>query len=294
MEDMLDQWIAENGLKPLDAETEKTLVFRMVKRRRLLKKLESEKRKPAGIEKTVIREGKEAFQTLTVNLIPLGVRYARKYAARYPELSLTCEDMEQEAFLGIMHAADLYQPDRGTKFSTYAVYWIEQYIRRAIEDKGDLIRKPASAHSRLRMIRNCGRYATDDEISGKTGISKSEVAFLRGLNSMYLVSLENGGPDPDDPGAVLKDIADPKDYKEIAEENILREQLQGIIRSIDNESQRTVMEMHLGMNRNSVCFSNRQISSALGMKLSEVSGIISRTVRELVLWNRCTGMPVAM
>ena len=294
MESILNQWIAENGLKPLDAGEEKLLVNRMMKRRRLLKKLEDAKREPDMNEKSVIRDGREAFQSLVLHTMPFGIRYAKKYAARYPESSLTCEDMEQEAFLGIMHAADLYQPERGTKFSTYSVYWIEQYIRRAIEDKGDIIRKPASAHARLRMIKNCGKDASDDEISGKTGIAKSEVVFLRGLNSTYLISLENAGTDPDGSETFRKDIADPKDYKEIAEENILRDQLRGIIRSIDNESQRTVMEMHLGMNRNSVCFSNRQISSALGMKLSDVTGIISRTVRELVLWEGCAAIPAAL
>ncbi len=294
MEDMLKQWVAENGMKPMDEEEEKELVFRMMKRRRLMKKLDSFKREPSGNEEAVLRDGKEACQALVLHMIPLGIRYAKKYAARYPESSLTYEDMEQEAFLGIMHAADLYEPDRGTKFSTYAVYWIEQYIRRAIEDKGDVIRKPASAHSRLRMIKNCGPDATAEEISGKTGIAKSEVVFLRGMNSMYLISLENACREPEDSKTVRKDIADPEDYKEIAEDNVIRDQLHAIIRSIDNENQRTVMEMHLGMNQNSICFSNRQISSALGMKLSDVTGIISRTVRELVLWNGCQGMQVAL
>ena len=294
MEDMLKQWIAENGLKPLDAEEEKKLAFSVMTYKRLLKKLEWYNRNPLAVDEAVIAQGKNAMEELVTHMIPLGIKYARKYSARYPESSLTFEDLEQEAFMGIMHAAELYSPDEGTKFSTYAVYWIEQYIRRAIEDKGDLIRKPASAHSRLRMLKNCGAGADDDEISRKTGISKSEVIFLRSLTRMYLISLDNEDTDPDDGKSVRKDIADPKDYRELAEENILREQLQAIIRSIGNEKQRTVMEMHLGMNRNSICFSNRHISSALGMKLSEVTGLISRTVRELVLWDGCAGLPVAM
>lgn len=293
MENMLNQWIADHGIKPLAAEEEMNLSLMINNNRRLQKKLEWYHRKPGEAEEAFADESRMARETLVTHTMPLGIGYARKYASRYPEISLTCEDLEQEAFLGIMHAAELYSPDEGTKFSTYAVFWIEQYIRRAIEDKGYVIRKPASAYSRLRSIGRCGRNATTEEIAEKTGLSRTEITFLRRTASMLTVSLERGFAGEDGEDSMHEEIPDPTDFREMAEDNLLRQQLRAIIRSIPDKNRRTVMEMHLGMNQSGTCFSNRQISAALGIKLSEVTGIISRTERELVRWNALAGLPLA-
>ena len=87
MEDMLKQWIAENGLKPLDAEEEKKLAFSVMTYKRLLKKLEWYNRNPLAVDEAVIAQGKNAMEDLVTHMIPLGIKYARKYSARYPESS---------------------------------------------------------------------------------------------------------------------------------------------------------------------------------------------------------------
>ena len=293
MENMLNQWIADNGIRPLKAEEEMNLALMINNNRRLQKKLKWYSREPGEAEEAFENESREAYEALVTHMMPLGIGYARKYASRYPEISLTCEDLEQEAFLGIMHAAELYSPDEGTKFSTYAVFWIEQYIRRAIEDKGYVIRKPASAFSRIRKIKKCGRDASPDEIAEKTGLSKTEITFLRRTAGMLTISLERGFTGDDGEDGMHEDIPDPTDFRGMAEDNLLRQQLHAIIRSIPDKNRRTVMEMHLGMNQSGTCFSNRQISSALGIKLSDVTGIISRTEKELVRWNALSGIPLA-
>ena len=56
---------------------------------------------------------------------------------------LTLQDMVQEGNLGIMQAAERYEPERGFRFSTYATYWVRQRILRAISDSSRIIRLPA-------------------------------------------------------------------------------------------------------------------------------------------------------
>lgn len=293
MEDMLKQWLAENRREPLTAEQERMLVLKVQAKDRLLSKLGQEKREPGRSENRIISEGRQALHTLVENQIPLAISFAKKYAVRYPCSSLTFDDFEQEAFLGIMHAASVYEPDRGTRFSSYAVFWIEQYIRRAIEDKGDIIRRPASAHSRIRKIRNFSAGTAAEEISKKTGISKAEVEFLRRIDSVQVISLEGGTREDDEGTGRHEEIADPSDFRTMVEDNVMRDQITAIIRSMNNSEKRMVMEMHLGLTQNRVFFSNRQISDALGMKMSDVSSTIRQTVNELVMWNRYPCMPAA-
>ena len=294
MEDTLRQWLSVNKTETLTVDEERKLIRKVRAKDALLAELGRVKRDPGSDEEKIIREGREALHTLVEQLIPLGIGYARKYAVRYPDSSLTFEDFEQEAFLGIIHAAGLYSPDRGTRFSTYAVFWIEQYIRRAIEDKGDIIRKPASAHSRLRKIRNCGNSRTPEQISEATGISKKEVEFLTQLNSMRVISLENGQDGENATEKLYEEIADPVDFRAVVEEEMMRKQIRTIIHSIKNEKQRMVMEMHLGLTQSRVCFSNRQISAALGMKMTDVNGVIRKTEQELVMWGGNPYTPIIL
>ena len=293
MENMLKQWLAENHREPLTAEQERRLVLKVQAKDRLFSKLGQEKREPDRSEKRIISEGRLALQTLVEHMIPLGISFAKKYADRYPSSSLTFEDFEQEAFLGVMHAASVFEPERGTRFYSYAVFWIEQYIRRAIEDKGDIIRRPASAHSRMRKIRNFGAGTAAEEISKKTGISKSEVEFLRMIDSIQVISLEGGTREEDESTGRHEEIADPSDFRTMVEDNVMRDQIRAIIRSMKSSEKRMVMEMHLGLTKNRVFFTNRQISDALGMKMADVNTTIRQTVNELVMWNRYPYMQMA-
>ena len=68
----------------------------------------------------------------------LVVSVAKRYAGR----GLPFLDLIQEGNLGLMKAAEKFEPERGFKFSTYATWWIRQAITRAIADQGRTIRIP--------------------------------------------------------------------------------------------------------------------------------------------------------
>ena len=56
---------------------------------------------------------------------------------------LTLHDMIQEGNLGLIEAAERFEPERGLRFSTYATYWVRQRILRSISDSSRIIRLPA-------------------------------------------------------------------------------------------------------------------------------------------------------
>lgn len=111
---------------------------------------------------------------------------------------LTLADMIQEGNLGLMEAAERYEPERGWRFSTYAVYWIRQRISRSVADTSRVIRLPAHVHGTLSKVRKVkvefqtmrGRDPTTEELAAALEMTTAKLAQLT-ASSRNVVSLEN-------------------------------------------------------------------------------------------------------
>ncbi len=103
-----------------------------------------------------------ACQELAEANLRLVVKLARKF--RHPDLTLA--DLVQEGNLGLMEAVRKFDPDKGCRFSTYAVWWIRQAITRAIANKGRTIRLPVHINellSKYRKLNNRVRATTGSD-----------------------------------------------------------------------------------------------------------------------------------
>jgi RNA polymerase primary sigma factor len=82
------------------------------------------------------------------------LRYVEMLARRRGHKKhLSLEDLVQEGVIGLMRATDLYDPERGFRFKTYATWWIEQRIRRAVADGDRLVRLPVHLQEKMTRIR---------------------------------------------------------------------------------------------------------------------------------------------
>ena len=96
-----------------------------------------------------IQEGDEtAWEELVQCNLKLVVSIARQYIGR----GLDFADLIQEGNLGLMRAARGFDATFGTKFSTYATWWIRQAIARAISNKASLVRLPVHAANEERLV----------------------------------------------------------------------------------------------------------------------------------------------
>jgi DNA-directed RNA polymerase sigma subunit (sigma70/sigma32) len=100
----------------------------------------------------VMSEGQEAYTTLVNTHVGLVTSIAKRHYYALKQATdagggvgtiLTLQDMIQEGNLGLMKAAERFEPERGFRFSTYATYWIKQRVLRSISDTSRVIRLPA-------------------------------------------------------------------------------------------------------------------------------------------------------
>ena len=142
----------------------------------------------------VAREGDEdARRRLSEANLRLVVSVAKRYVGR----GLQFLDLIQEGNLGLMKAAEKFEPDRGFKFSTYATWWIRQAITRAIADQGRTIRIPVHLVESINRVKKAagellhknGREATAEEIAARLDMEPDRVRELMQL-SQEPVSLE--------------------------------------------------------------------------------------------------------
>ena len=100
------------------------------------------------------REGDaEARRRLCEANLRLVVSVAKRYAGR----GLPFLDLIQEGNLGLMKAAEKFEPERGFKFSTYATWWIRQSITRAIADQARTIRIPVHMVETINRVNRARR-----------------------------------------------------------------------------------------------------------------------------------------
>ena len=76
------------------------------------------------------------------HMVRANLRLVVSVARRYDRKELQLADLIQEGNIGLMHAADKYDYEKGFKFSTYATWWIRQSMTRALADQGRNIRIP--------------------------------------------------------------------------------------------------------------------------------------------------------
>jgi RNA polymerase primary sigma factor len=130
-------------------------------------------------------------------LIESNMRLVINIAKGYRNRAIPLEDLIQEGAIGLMQAAERFDPDKGFRFSTYATHWIRQAIGRAIDNKSKAIRLPAHVSQSIRKIervkselaRELGREPTLEQIAVVMGLTPKKLQTLM-QSSQDLLSLD--------------------------------------------------------------------------------------------------------
>jgi RNA polymerase primary sigma factor len=182
-------------------------------------------------------------------VIPIAKRFMRK--------GMDFMDLIEEGNLGLIRAVEKFDPMRNVAFSTYAVYWIEQYMRKAIENSVKTVRIPSHVwdalnkwvRTKITLREKLKREPNDSEIAKKLKLNKGQVDDLMRASSVFsgVVSLE-ASVNEDSQLQIKDTIADVEDKSPESVAEIVRTMADiGIALNDLADKQKEVIRMRFGI-----------------------------------------------
>ncbi|MBP7149038.1 MAG: RNA polymerase sigma factor RpoD/SigA [Acidobacteria bacterium] len=234
----------------------------------------------------------EAFE----HLVASNLSFVVKVASEYRNLGLPLEDLLNEGNLGLIEAARRYDPSKGTKFITYAIWWIRKSILKALAEQVNLVRVPTYQMKKVKEVRETertlrkelGRSPERQEISARMDVSLKKVDQVLQVHSKEVSLDDTVGKDRKTP--VSDFLVDPDD--ESPEDNLLkREGTTLVTEALEflTEQERVVIKHRFGLD-GSMILTLKEIGEKMGVSRERVRQIETQAKQRLRrIFNRPRG-----
>jgi RNA polymerase primary sigma factor len=194
-----------------------------------------------------IKKGDGAAREQMINA---NLRLVVTIAHDYTNLGLPLLDLISEGNIGLTKAVERFDPSKGARLSTYAMWWIKQSIKCALANQSKTIRLPVHLVDKLAKVRRVslqmseelGREPTDDELGEELGIATEKVARLKSVG-IRPASLDApiGDDDSTEFGESIGDEDSQTPFESLRDKNLLNE-MDDLLKVLDDREKKIIAQ----------------------------------------------------